>query len=88
VLRLDPFQALPWPSPDEPFHLGLVKVAFAHRRKTLRNNLLSAPQWALTEADLNSIWYDMELPRTARAQELLPRQFVSLAAAVQRLLPS
>ena len=88
VLRLEPFQTPPWPSPDEPFLFGLVKVAFAHRRKTLRKNLLSAPQWALTEADLNAIWDDLELSRTARPQELHPRQFVALATAVQRLLPS
>jgi 16S rRNA (adenine1518-N6/adenine1519-N6)-dimethyltransferase len=88
VLRLDPFQTLPWPSPDEPFLFSLVKTAFVHRRKTLRKNLLSAPQWSLSEADLNSIWEDLDLSRTARPQELHPRQFVALAAAVQRLLSS
>jgi 16S rRNA (adenine1518-N6/adenine1519-N6)-dimethyltransferase len=88
VLRLDPFQTLPWPSPDEPFLFNFVKTAFAHRRKTLRKNLLSTPQWALTETDLSAIWDHLELSRTARPQELHPRQFVALAAAVQRLLSS
>ncbi len=87
VLRLDPFAPLPWPSSDELFLFSLVRSAFAHRRKTLRKNLLSVSQWKLTETHLANIWEQLDLSRTARPQELSPAQFVALAEAVRKLIP-
>lgn len=87
VLRIEPFAVLPWPSSDEHFLFQLVKCAFAHRRKTLRKNLLAMTSWQLNEADLAAIWTDLSFSPTIRPQELSPAQFVDLAAAVKPLLP-
>ncbi len=91
VLHLAPFTTSPWSSEgagtDERFLFQLVKCAFAHRRKTLRKNLLAMAQWQLGEAELAPIWADLSFAPTIRPQELSPAQFVALAEAVQRLLP-
>jgi 16S rRNA A1518/A1519 N6-dimethyltransferase RsmA/KsgA/DIM1 with predicted DNA glycosylase/AP lyase activity len=86
VLHVEPFTTLPWPSSDEHFLFQLVKCAFAHRRKTLRKNLLAVAQWQLSEADLAAIWTELSFASTIRPQELHPAQFVALAEAVKPLL--
>ena len=88
VLRIEPFDTPPYPSSDERFLFQLVKCAFAHRRKTLRKNLLAVSQWGLSDADLTAIWTDLSLTPTARPQELRPAQFVALAEAVKPLIAS
>lgn len=87
VLRVQPFANPPWPSSDEHFLFQLVKCAFAHRRKTLRKNLLAMTQWQLGEADLDAIWAELSFASTIRPQELSPAQFVALTEAVKPLLP-
>jgi 16S rRNA (adenine1518-N6/adenine1519-N6)-dimethyltransferase len=87
VLHIEPFVTPPWPSSDEHFLFQLVKGAFAHRRKTLRKNLLAVAQWQLCEADLAAIWTELSFASTIRPQELHPAQFVALAEAVKPLLP-
>lgn len=87
VLRLEPFATLPWPSTDADFLFTLVKCAFAHRRKTLRKNLLAVPAWQLHETQIETIWASLDLPRMIRPQELNVSQFVALAEALQPLLP-
>jgi 16S rRNA (adenine1518-N6/adenine1519-N6)-dimethyltransferase len=87
VLHVEPFITLPWRSSDEHFLFQLVKCAFAHRRKTLRKNLLAIAQWQLSEADLAAIWARLSFTSTTRPQELHPAQFVALAEAVKPLLP-
>jgi 16S rRNA (adenine1518-N6/adenine1519-N6)-dimethyltransferase len=87
VLHIAPYATPPWPSADEHFLFQLVKCAFAHRRKTLRKNLLAVAQWQLSEADLAAIWTELSFASTLRPQELSPAQFVALAAAIQPLLP-
>ncbi|ETX08251.1 MAG: hypothetical protein ETSY2_06445 [Candidatus Entotheonella gemina] len=88
VLRIEPFATPPWPSSDEHFLFQLVKCAFAHRRKTLRKNLLAMNQWQLNEADLAAVWSDLSFASTIRPQELSPAQFVALAKAIKPLRPS
>lgn len=83
VLHIEPFANPPGASSDERFLFQLVKCAFAHRRKTLRKNLLSVPQWQLCEADLAAIWTDLSFASTIRPQELSPEQFVALAEALK-----
>ena len=87
VLHVEPFITPPWHSSDEHFLFQLVKCAFAHRRKTLRKNLLAVAQWQLSEADLAAIWAQLSFTSTTRPQELHPAQFVALAEAVKPLLP-
>jgi 16S rRNA A1518/A1519 N6-dimethyltransferase RsmA/KsgA/DIM1 with predicted DNA glycosylase/AP lyase activity len=63
----------------------MVKTAFAHRRKTLRTNLLAAFPQALTRTALAGVFTDLALNEHARAQELSVHQFVQLAQALQSL---
>jgi len=85
VITLMPFPVLPWPECDEGWLFRLVKTAFAHRRKTLRTNLLAAFPQALSRTALAGIFADLALTEHARAQELSVYQFVQLAQAFQRL---
>lgn len=39
VIRLHPYKKLPYQARDEKWFAQLVRVAFSHRRKTLKNNL-------------------------------------------------
>jgi 16S rRNA A1518/A1519 N6-dimethyltransferase RsmA/KsgA/DIM1 with predicted DNA glycosylase/AP lyase activity len=63
----------------------IVKNAFAHRRKTLRANLLAAFPQALSRTALAGVFTDLALNEHARAQELSVHQFVQLAQALQSL---
>jgi len=85
VVMLVPFSVLPWPACDERWLFRLVKSAFAHRRKTLRANLLAAFPTTLTRAVLADVFTDLALNEHARAQELHVHQFVQLAQALQSL---
>jgi 16S rRNA (adenine1518-N6/adenine1519-N6)-dimethyltransferase len=87
VLRLEPFSTSPWPSTNPSFLFTLVKCAFAHRRKTLRKNLLAVPDWQLSAADVETTLTRLDLPLMIRPQELDVPQFVALAEALQPLLP-
>jgi 16S rRNA (adenine1518-N6/adenine1519-N6)-dimethyltransferase len=85
VLSLEPYTPLPWPSSDEHFFLRVVKWAFVHRRKTLRTNLLFAPQLSLSKAQLDTVFATLHLAANVRPQELHVSQFVQLAALLHRL---
>lgn len=86
VLTLQPYSVLPWPSADEAFFFWLVKSAFAHRRKTLRTNLLAIPQWSLTKTALDDMFRTLGLPSQSRPQELHVAQFVRLSALLRPLV--
>ena len=88
VLSFTPFTPLPWPSINESFFLSIVRYAFAHRRKTLRANLLAATHLGLTKAQLAEIYNTLHLTENVRAQELHVRQFVQLADTLHGLLPT
>jgi 16S rRNA (adenine1518-N6/adenine1519-N6)-dimethyltransferase len=85
VMTLRPFPVLPWPECDERWLFRLVRTAFAHRRKTLRANLLAAFPHTLTRTALADVFTDLALNEHARAQELSVHQFVQLAQALQSL---
>jgi 16S rRNA (adenine1518-N6/adenine1519-N6)-dimethyltransferase len=85
VITLRPFPALPWPACDDRWLFHIVKHAFAHRRKTLRANLLAAFPRTLTRTALAAVFTDLALTEHARAQELPVHQFVQLAQALQSL---
>src|SRR4029450_54600 len=87
VLTLVPFSSLPWPSRNEPFLFRVVQCAFAQRRKTLRANLLAAPHWSLTRAQLAEVFATLHLGENVRAQELHVAQFVQLAAQLHAFVP-
>jgi 16S rRNA (adenine1518-N6/adenine1519-N6)-dimethyltransferase len=85
VITLRPFPVLPWPACDDRWLFRIVKNSFAHRRKTLRANLLAAFPQALTRTDLAGVFTDLALNEHTRAQELPVHQFVQLAQALQSL---
>jgi 16S rRNA (adenine1518-N6/adenine1519-N6)-dimethyltransferase len=85
VITLRPFPVLPWPECDEGWLFRIVKTAFAHRRKTLRANLLAAFPHILTRTALADVFTHLTLNEHARAQELSVPQFVQLAQALQTL---
>ena len=85
VVTLVPFTVLPWPTGDEAWLFRIVKSAFAHRRKTLRVNLLTAFPTALTKTALATIFTHLGLSEHVRAQELHVRQFVQLAETLHSL---
>jgi 16S rRNA (adenine1518-N6/adenine1519-N6)-dimethyltransferase len=85
VITLRPFPVLPWPACDAGWLFRIVKIAFAHRRKTLRANLLAAFPQTLTRTALAGVFTDLALTEHARAQELSVHQFVQLAQALQSL---
>ena len=85
VITLRPLPLLPWPACDEGWLFRLIKTAFAHRRKTLRANLLAAFPQVLTRTALAGVFTDLALNEHARAQELSVHQFVQLAQALQSL---
>lgn len=85
VLLLVPYAQLPCPSPNEAFLFRVVKSAFTHRRKTLRANLLAAPQLALSRTAVDAIFSALNLATNLRPQELHVSQFVQLATCLYRL---
>jgi len=85
VVTLEPFPVLPWPTCDERWLFRVVKSGFAHRRKTLRANLLAAFPTTLTRTVLAGVFTDLDLNEHVRAQELHVYQFVQLAQALQSL---
>ena len=85
VVTLVPWPVLPSPAYDERWLFRLVKSAFAHRRKTLRANLLAAFPTTLTRTVLADVFTALALNEHARAQELHVHQFVQLAQILQSL---
>ena len=59
----------------------LVNAAFAHRRKTLANSL--ALSGLATRAEAEEALAEIRKPPEARAEELTPQDFVTLASAIQ-----
>lgn len=54
IVRLVPYRELPYPATDFAHFAHLVKTAFAHRRKTLRNclkSMISDSEWEKTHID-------------------------------------
>lgn len=74
IVRLAPHPTPPWPDCDEATLGRVVKAAFSHRRKTLRNNLKG-----LLDDDGFAA---LDLDPSARAETIPIEQFVALARSV------
>lgn len=71
VIRLIPYQTLPWQANDSLLFAQIVRTAFSHRRKMLRNNLgklINNQQFALLDID-----------PTQRAEQLSVKDYVKLS---------
>lgn len=86
VFSMRPFAVSPWPACEDAWLFRVVKQAFAHRRKTLRANLLAAFPTTLTRALVMDLLAALALSEHTRAQELHVEQFVQLALALQPLV--
>jgi 16S rRNA (adenine1518-N6/adenine1519-N6)-dimethyltransferase len=74
IVRLTPWTKSPWPECDTPALRTLVKAAFAHRRKTLRNNLKEIIDSTQLEA--------LDIDPGARAETLKLTQFIEITNAI------
>jgi 16S rRNA (adenine1518-N6/adenine1519-N6)-dimethyltransferase len=74
IVRLTPWPQSPWPPCDVPLLRRLVKAAFAHRRKTLRNNLKEI----IDSTQLKTLGIDPG----ARAETLDLKQFIEITNAI------
>ncbi|MFL3654299.1 MAG: 16S rRNA (adenine(1518)-N(6)/adenine(1519)-N(6))-dimethyltransferase RsmA [Halioglobus sp.] len=74
IVRLTPWTDSPWPDCNAPLLRKLVKAAFAHRRKTLRNNLKDIMDSAQLEA--------LGVDPGARAETLELNQFIAITNAI------
>lgn len=74
IVRLTPWKASPWPQCSEPHLRALVKSAFAHRRKTLRNNLKEI----ISSTQLQALGIDPG----ARAETLELTHFIEITNAL------
>jgi 16S rRNA (adenine1518-N6/adenine1519-N6)-dimethyltransferase len=74
IVRLTPWTESPWPQCSEPKLRALVKAAFAHRRKTLRNNLKEI----ISSTQLEALGIDPG----ARAETLELTQFIEITNAL------
>jgi len=83
VLRLTPRQTAP-PANDEALLSRVVKAAFAHRRKTMNNTLVSrAADFGLTPDKLRAIFTALEIDPGRRGETLSVAQFVALSNAIE-----
>lgn len=74
IVRLTPWRESPWPPCNELLLRNLVKSAFAHRRKTLRNNLKEIIDSTQLEA--------LGIDPSARAETLRLTQFIEITNAI------
>jgi 16S rRNA (adenine1518-N6/adenine1519-N6)-dimethyltransferase len=74
IVRLTPWQQSPWPACDQAQLRAVVKAAFAHRRKTLRNNLKAIIDSTQLEA--------LGIDPGARAETLQLTQFIEITNAI------
>ena len=82
VLRLTPQEAAP-PAQDEALFSRVVKAAFAHRRKTLNNTLVSrAPEFGVTPETIRHILISLQIDSGRRGETLSVAQFVALSNAM------
>lgn len=67
---------------DERFLFHLIQVAFGARRKTLLNRLAQDPQIGKSRQELVEILRKLGIPKEARAESLLLKDFISLAESL------
>jgi len=68
---------------DERFLFHIIQVGFGARRKTLINRLAGDEEIGKTRSDLIGIFQKIGIPENARAENLLLKDFLSLAGVLQ-----
>ncbi|MCX7982768.1 MAG: 16S rRNA (adenine(1518)-N(6)/adenine(1519)-N(6))-dimethyltransferase RsmA [Syntrophales bacterium] len=80
VVRIDFSPHPPWPIIDEEHFQRLVKRAFAHKRKTLLNNLLM--NYSYDASKVSDLLRELGLNTRSRAEVVNPVQFIQLSNAL------
>jgi 16S rRNA (adenine1518-N6/adenine1519-N6)-dimethyltransferase len=70
------------PERDETFLFKVIEVAFSQRRKTLLGLLTRSPEIGVTREQLGPVFESMGLKSTVRGEELLLKDFLTLAAKI------
>jgi 16S rRNA (adenine1518-N6/adenine1519-N6)-dimethyltransferase len=79
------FRACPLiPKIEPPYLLEVVKAAFSHRRKTLRNSLLASSLADLTPDSVSSLLHEAAIEPRLRAESLSLEDFLRLAQALSK----
>jgi len=76
------------PAVEDAWLLRVVKAAFAHRRKTLRNSLLLSNLPGLTSESLSGALMEAAIDPARRPETLSLEDFLRLAKAMSRIVPS
>jgi 16S rRNA (adenine1518-N6/adenine1519-N6)-dimethyltransferase len=74
IVRLMPYRALPHPAENYKLFADIVKQAFSHRRKTLRN--------CLKEVVTDAVWEELNISSMLRAENLSVKDFVAISNRV------
>ncbi len=78
VIRLSRFAKPPVPVSDEKLLFGLIRAAFAQRRKTLVNSIANSPELSFTKEEVAAALREMGLSETIRGEALTLAQFAAL----------
>lgn len=81
VLKLTMRETPPVNVTDETFFFSVVRASFMHRRKTLRNNLISFFQGEFTNSEITSILNNAEVDGGRRGESLDMTEFARVANA-------
>lgn len=68
---------------NEEFLAELVRLAFGQRRKVLLTVLRNYKPFAKSRAELSAVFEKAKIPLMARPEELLPKDYLALAAALR-----
>lgn len=82
VVKMDFYSHPLAPIFDEKHHHKLVRNAFAHKRKTLLNNLLMGYGAEIKPDDLTALLGHLGFDSNVRAENLTPLQFIALSNAL------
>jgi 16S rRNA (adenine1518-N6/adenine1519-N6)-dimethyltransferase len=83
ILDIRPQKVLRMRIADRDYFHALVRGIFIHRRKFLRSALASAVKNRLEKSDVDAVLEELELPPTARAEQLTPQQMIELSDLVR-----
>ena len=78
VIHLTRFEEPPVRVSDEKLLFGVIRAAFAQRRKTLTNSLSNAQELGIAKEDVLRALQQMGLPETVRGEALTLEQFAEL----------
>jgi 16S rRNA (adenine1518-N6/adenine1519-N6)-dimethyltransferase len=83
IMRLRAHKTPPFPGVDGPFMLRVVRAAFAHRRKTLRNSLTKSSTFGAPKEAVLEAFEETGIDPSRRPQTLSLDEFAGLSSAIR-----